>query len=876
MSGEKFRLKFLSDSFGTVDIDEPIGFSDISFDVRQKEKGYGRDIFFNDGESQMEFTHTRNHYLDKLLYYNHFFGFEAKVQLEIEFLSGEIVIMDLDFYSADTDDLEYFRCKCIEVSDVQIVKRRTSVKVDLFSDKDIDGNPIDPVEFQQILLKPKAIRQVSEWSQVPFNNQALVASGATTTKYFYANPCANIIRSEIEDTLSWFEIKSNSNANFFMIEAQNNLDNITVKVEDMNVNFNVLIGGVGDGYCDYKLVLKYGSSLATANTHVFLSAFRNDGQSFSYNSAIDGNFTFNIPTLTRSDKIWLYHQFIVRQSSDIPGGVIQTTANITNMKVTVSANAKAYHSVTSGVRLIDAVRQVVKSISGKDVNAPALDGGTLYNDTFLFNGNLLRGLTDKPFYLSLEDLEKSLSTEINGDFETGADVFFGREDEFYNPAEIWFFDNTQFSEFSKKTNERFAINEFNFKYDKFQSEKENEKDGTVEIIHGQSKMTLFNKMVENKRDISVNWVRDALMIENSRLKSIEVTTNTSTQDDDTLFAIDTILNEVDSIFTETAKLFHEYNQTTEVLYLRSEKEPNFKTLGIAVNDVVKIFSPDPNAGVYYVYEIFENSLGLKTDPGSISISDPWSTLPGVPTVNNNGERLTTFEYTLEIEDYPIRNRTDEEFSNIGGIVGSNDFSNLRFSLKRNIETNYNSYLATSNIFWKETPIKTTYYKNNRDFTGTYNDLTTTEGSDYLPSNPILSPWIYENAIFANVDFEDFITIRNSLKVIRGFVRCIDKTNNVIKLYPKRMSYDNLSKELNIMGEAKFEPTQMTINDTTGVIIINEETTVYQLDYKIENDKLYVYDMNRQLLYNGVFWNMVSINGGFADSITELDELMKLL
>jgi len=59
-----------------------------------------------------------------------------------------------------------------------------------------------------------------------------------------------------------------------------------------------------------------------------------------------------------------------------------------------------------------------------------------------------------------------------------------------------------------------------------------------------------NKMVENKKDISIEWVRDSFLIETNRRKSLEVSSDTSSQDDNTLFVIDTLNTPSDVTYSE--------------------------------------------------------------------------------------------------------------------------------------------------------------------------------------------------------------------------------------------------------------------------------------------------------------------------------------
>ena len=162
--------------------------------------------------------------------------------------------------------------------------------------------------------------------------------------------------------------------------------------------------------------------------------------------------------------------------------------------------------------------------------------------------------------------------------------------------------------------------------------------------------------------------------------------------------------------------------------------------------------------------------------------------------------MTGFQYDIPITNVPLVNRTIEEISNIGNITSPETCHNLRYSVKRNIETYFQSYLATCNQYWENKPITTTWYKNNKDFQCTYNDIETKEGADFIPQGQILTPFIYENVIFANVQLEEFFDLQNKLRKDRGFIRTIDKNEIVIKLFPVTMSYEVMSKELTIKGE----------------------------------------------------------------------------
>lgn len=830
--GELFYLNFKSDGFGKVEINEPIGYASCDFQLQQKDKGYARDISFSGGENNFEFVDYRDHNLGQLLYYAHYFGFESKVELVIQIAGIENIIGELDFATAITDDLTYFRCKVIQLSDFQIIKRRKSIKVDLLSNRDIDGNVIEPLIPSNMLLLSKPVVQKSEWKN---NNQiGIINSSFPAIAY---NPCQTLVSYGIEDSFTFY-----SDARFYLSNDQTNRDNfklITTKNTLKNLNIN-LKGVKMQTSSSSELFLYYEDKKITLKKIV-----PSDGY-------FEGDINYNIPFIDRNKDLSILFRVIGNNTVDIKS-------------IEITAESISYNSITPSLRLIDVMNQVVKSISGLGAIAPEFANGGRFFDNRLFNGNFLRNITDKPFSVSLEDLEKSI-TEMNADYEIQSDgrVFFGTEDVFYRPVECGFFDNTQFSGMNKTFNPRFAVNEFKYGYRNFQSLKENEEPNSADTIHGESRWVLFNKMVENKKEVVIEWVRDAFLIESNRRKSLEITEVTASQDDDTLFCIDTIDTTENMSFDESTQLQHTYDVNTFNLLLRNDGQLNFIVLGIKSGTNFTIKAPDANAGNYTVFSVSNNEISL-TKVGTFVIS-----------ANGNGVRLTSYTYRLNASEIPFTNYTNQNFSLITNLNTPDSYSNLRYSVRRNINSFWQKYLATCNLYHKEKNVLNTWYKNNGECTTVYLGDTVTEKSDLLPKDPILSPFLYNDIVFANVELEEFIALQNAIRSDRGFIRTIDNNDRVIKIYPVTMKWEVLSKELTIKAEEKHEPKTMEINTANGYILINNETRVLTLNYDITENKVSIYDSNRQRLYNSIFWNNISINGSLSDTIEILKERLDLL
>jgi hypothetical protein len=877
--GELFYLDFKNDNSGEVQIDEPIGYADMDFNLQQKDKAYGRDISFSGGEAQFNFVNYRNHYLDKLLYFNHFYGFESKVDLIIRQDGYDDVVAELDFATAVTDDFEYIKCKVIQQSSLQIVKRRKSVKVDLFSNKDVDGNPITPLNTEDMLLLSKPVFQKSVWEQsephsLEGNNRLEVGRQGRT---YVINPAVNVTQSGIDGTRNPFEIRSDNFANMQYLEATANLKKITIKLN----GFSCLLKPDGDnggkGAINFSLFIAWGAEVDDYRVKLLGVSLKQNSADYS----IQRNYILPIEVLNRGDKLWIGCIVEMKRSSSI--GKIECEGNISIKSIEITAESSAYNSITPSFRLIDVMKQVVKSTSGLEVVAPRFDIGGEFYDNRLFNGNFLRNSllntdgTRKPFYISLEDIEKSI-IEMNADHEINndGDVFFGTEQDFYTNTEIGFFDNTQFSEMNKIFNPRFTVNEFSYKYKNYQALKENEEVNSADNVHGESKYVFTNKMVENKKEITIEWIRDAFLIESNRRKAISVSQDTASQDDDTLFAIDTVATQGDVSFTEVSFLQHAFDLSANRLTLRSNGDVNFNSLGISPGSVVTISAPDKNAGNYAVQPNAKSAGSLVDDIVASSSLLLMRLSSGSIGTNNNGERNTKYTYTLDDALVPFTNYTSQGFSSIANLNASNNYSNLRYSIRRNIHNYYQPYLATCNLYHKDATIKNAWYKNNGECITAYNDITLKENEEFVPLNPILSPFMYDNIVFANVEFTDFIALQSAVRSDRGYIRTIDNNDRVIKIYPVTMKYEILSKELTIKAEEKYEPNTMTISTVNKFILINNETYVQEIDWELRDNKVFIYDKRRQLLYNGVFFNNVAINGSRTEDVAQFVRRMNLL
>jgi hypothetical protein len=843
MAKEKFYLDFISDGYGKVQIDEPIGYGNTFFELKQKDKGYGRDISFAGGEENFEFNYYREHYIDKVLYYNHKFGFEAKVNLIIEVLGIENIVGELDFATATTDDFQYFKCKVIQDADYQIINRRRETKVDLMSAVNIDGDAIDPIVPKNMLLLNKPIYQVSEWNiPTPYNR---------FDRFFnaYQAILRNILKSDVSDTFS----NTAERYGRFDLDPSITLTNNAKRVSLKITNLNFEIQGNDDDK-NFKLVCFYGRDLDVAKEEVLLD----NGWAKSFYINYSGEFV--IGDLKRGDSIWVY--LLIQKDGNVDN---KLNFNLISCDAKISITSYAYNSVTPTFRLIDVMRQVIKSISGLDVYATRFDMDGEFNDNLLFNGNFLRNITSNGFKISLKDIDDSLM-ELNCDYEIAHDgrIFFGSEKDFYTDTECGFFDNTQFSEMNKTANPRFTVNEFWYTYKRFQSLKEKEEINSADVIHGESKMTFFNKRVENKKEISVEWCRDAFLIEENRRKSLEISNSTASQNDDDVFIIDSINTTEDREFNEVTELQHTFISITQ-LSLKTKGDVNFVSMGMTIGGIFNIKAPDNNTREYTIYEVSNSEIKLTKNSGADL------------GASSDGIRSTSYSYILDKDFIPFTNYTNQGITAFN-LQANESYSNLRYSIGRNIFNYWKEYIATCNLYWKDKEVINSWYKNNPTCTTVYQGKTIIEAEPFNTSliKPILSPFLYNQLIFANVEFEDYVELIKQIRTRRGFIRFIDNNKKVIRVYPIDIKWGVEKKELTIKGEEKYEPTYMTIDTSNLFTLINNETRIMNITWDIVDDKLTLYDSNRFRLYNPVWWNEVSINGAKPISVAQLKEWLKLI
>lgn len=773
LENTKFFLEFEigvdTGNYDRREISEPIGWDACEFNLVQDTGRYGRDVSFVDNSIEFSpkvFVRGLTHQWDRLISTYNSRGYEANVRFVLEIENVVYVLGKLDFETAETDGFEYFKCVIIQDTLQSILKKRGDVKIDLLSTIDVDGAEITPVTQTPILTKALPLLQSSTW-ELP--EQREVSAG---TPPVFFNPAVQILTSNIENTYSPWSGFIQTNLpdselleDFRIIEAANNITNGTL---------NITGAWTDNGIIAMDLRIRKGISIAESTTIYDENMLLTDP---------DFELTLENIQLNRGENLYLYFA-----SETITAGSTIFTA----LNVSFDVISTSIPSVTNGIRLLDAVKQVVKSISGANIDSPILeDGGELYNQ-FIFKGFGLRQFEDVPFELSFKDLLDWMP-ECNLDYEIQPDgtVYIDRYETFYKDVECGSFEMQPNDSYNETFYDRYTVNRFKFGYSKYEKG-ENEPQGNALLgVHTEQEWITRNKGVENALEVSVAFIRDAYLIEKTRKESIVVTENSPTLNDNDTFIIDCLAGTEEQ--SETLPLNHS-PQGGLLLDLFNNGDFNFKLLGLIVTSPVLITGE--NAGTYQVTAIEETKLSLSRN----SSPDP----------SFSGVTLTGITWNPQVN---FKMRTDEGIGviqnvNTGAFVDG--FANLIFNPRRNLLRYYARQIQTFVRYYPNTTIRNTLCVNNSPIFVSFTEpigsgaYSGTQFADILTAT--LPPALVRPTkvmVTVPATFSQFWDMVEAIQEDRGWVKIKTHTGEK-KIFLTSSSYNWKEFLLTLEGEEKNE------------------------------------------------------------------------
>lgn len=884
----KFYLNFKNtDSFGRLQITEPVGFDGASFVIEQESKRYGRDAYkineeinltfykgnFEPSEMQQLPNGTVSYHLtqgyDWLKEVIDEFGFEADVDFEIE-LNGVLFIpSNLDFQTCETDGFTYLSCKAVQEQSKQLIKRRADIETNIFSDEDLDGTPVTPATTENILVKAKPVVQKSKWNSFnSVNNIELISAGTgSQSRTYIINYCSNVIDYGIENTLSFFTPNDYYFAtgspqpsgidNIRYIEALNDLSEVKI---DVNFNFSGNFNNTNS-----KIIIKhyyYVGETFNYNSRILIDQFTQqkfnitDPSEFEYN----GGLTVENINIPRNNLLWYWVEFVIEKVDGLFGPPsLSATLNYTTHELDIIATSTAIDTVVKGVRYIDVIKANLKRINGYDVFAPRYDVGGEYYDQFAFTGNLIKQRDDVAFSVKFKDLMEDLQ-ELNADYQITDKLYIGQYLDYYPNKEIGVFLTAPDDSFKFSFNERYAINEFSFKYQTY--EQDDSEENTTDAIHTDTQWLLSNLQVENSKEINIKYIRDAFKLEKTRKDASKDTTSTS--DDDKMFLLDVVRLAPSSRGGFSALMTHNVNDDGQVQLLKDANLPSWAVLGFGVGSQFFI-NTDDNNGEYEVAKI-ENTI-ITLNPINPS------------TQSFTGESYTEVEYPYT--NVAWVNRTNEGLVFSENLLNAENYANLKYSIKRNLQT-WKPYIDTALMYKPNGTFKNTYFKDNGDAITRFDWETTNIQEDATITkdeltNKVITARLYETRLVA--PYNDMVNVINAIDTVNadntigGFIRCIDNNGKVIKLYPQKLDYVPSTNELTLTGEERYEGDGVNIVITNDIVTINE--VGYDINelsspfYEVEGDYLKIYDVNKLPVINPTKYMYVTVNGQTFDSSSDL-------
>lgn len=869
---EVFKINFKSDGSGVFETNEPINYNEVDFNLNQQEGRYGRDLDFSGGEVDFDFTqHQHSEIYDRLVRYYKEYGFEADAELIIEKGSYNIT-GSIDFKSMEWKADNTFSCMVVSNTNDFLIKNRSNIEVDLFSDKNIDGETITPAPSMDVLIKAKPLRQTSVWENNIGEKSVSAASydfGRVLDTYF--NFSSNATKFEIEDSLYFTaqqKIVSEAQAggiylmrNFELINSKTTLNNVKVKFEFNGSTYDHAPQMVTSN--SQKLYVEFYTGVKPVDDNIYAwNALRREPPYLLVD--IDNQPTTTVPLedfeislgLIRTGEslfVAFHNVFGANEATNF-----QTyNVNYKNIKITVYAESVSYDTKTPAVRLDHAVQQVVKSMNGATVEFPLTTAGNLLRNTYLFSGNMFRGFQDKPFNISFDNI-KDWFKELNLDYEVLANgnVYIDTYEAFYPENEVMCIKNIQYDDYTENFNLDYCINKFTFKYEKYQSKKDTKIEGTIDNVHGEAEFSLVSKKANEEKVIEIPFARDPYLIEETKRNTLKETTTTATNDDDTVFIVDCKqLSDSDRDRTISTNLLHEVydDEVGPVLKLSNDGSFRFDLLGVYLASIDNV---PGNNGDYTVIEITANDILLRP-------------LSFTPTFK--GQAYTIFNYYLDPFILWQNKTLDPDVYEAENLFSPYSFSNIDFTIKSNIQRSWLRWLAAANMYNLNKPfseIKLSKYINNKDLKITRKSdsvIVLDEGANITTAgiDPIIDTIIVNCTLI--VTFEQFVEITSKMRSSeRGYLRIFDTENNVLLIYPKTLTLtylDDFAFNLRVTGERKYMYGKINVVkgstlSLNGVLIDNYDVGTAARPF------VTFYDSDELAIYSTLNYQNISINGVF--------------
>jgi hypothetical protein len=883
MAKYKYYLVFKNDNV-TLEIEEPFMFDAFSHSIERKKNGWAIDVHLFAENSELLFTNSAfskttqfedidgtillnlSHGLKRIIDAYETYGPDAIIEFQIFFNDTLFTSCDLDLDEVDTDLLTFFKCGCIENNIRSKFKlREDDVVIDIYADKDLDGNSITPLAPLKVLLKSKPIQALSKWikTDIPYAG----APGGVTNKfpagsgYTYFNFAKNPILFGINDSLipSPF-VNSNPYNDTYdgtmkIIDAKSTKTNLHIKAtQDMTVThkWNGREGYIDSSGLNLIARVSYGTGFSD-NTMYILWSVTFTGR-ITQSTVVPSVIDFDLPIPLREGEfltLWWQHDYTdstTALTSDYSAidNYSHIICNDTQFEIT--ANETTINSVIQGIRWIDLLKKSSEIISGLPVDAPRLDVGGEYYNTICVNGAGIRNIDSIPFNIKTKDaFETGMMVAL--DYQINEDVVrVGLYEDFFSDRLLRSFNIKPDNKFRWNTNKDYRIKTFDYLFRNYEQDRQEQ--STLDAVHTQMQKLLPNPKTKATKKVQIEQILDVYKIDSLRRLGIDTETKDSSLSDDTTLAFISV-TELPGSHLETHTGNFYINVTVGGIKIVST---NFRwdKIGLGLTSSFEILTGQ-NAGTYSITLIESSVLTLTAIvvPSRVTVSE-----------------IITFRYSLV--GVSLISRTNEGFSNISGVISPNNYGNLIFSIQRNIISGWLPFLATCTMRMLGKIIPVSLFINNRNLI----TQLTTEANEVVDTADINTDTIaplkkitdreFSVDIFLDnpTDIEDIfneVTERNADGTIGGYFDFKTPNNKVVKGYAKKLDY--------IVKENKIEADclEKYDDDYYNILLINR--TSYSR-YEIFGIYVTLYDNEGIEIFSSKRFNKIKIENIVYNNLFE--------
>lgn len=855
---------------GRIEISEPFKFDGSTFEIKREKGRHSRDVMIANQDIELELQREHfelldvdqvlpdgtifnlaSHGFDYLLNEINTRGWEMSVEYIINYNGTDFTTGEIDGLTYKVSDNE-ISFKVTQNTLHSYIKKNDSVKIDAFSDKSISGLPITPCTTHDIFLKAKPLLEQSKWNQGVFER-----TSPNINYFLFPAPYLNsygIKDSYVPFERLYFYPGGSAQVDLYdlrCLNAKTNLINLKVKVK---IKASIIYTNIGsDASIGTRLLLGAvkGSQSFLENTPFpfYTSPPLLDCNFATPTPTIDDTIEFDIDALDNGDSLVVYLFYIKRNILDT--STYKLDIELCEMEIT--ATSTAISTIVKGIRLYDLLRHQAHSYDTTLNDLGVFNSSSEYWNNFVFNGRMLGNLSNQAFNNEFKDTYSSVCDEAFADYQidnSGITIDFINN--YYKDTEIANFTELPSNEYNYTANSDYSINLFNVKFKKSSSDRTGNEVDTNDDVHTSLQLKMPSKKADAVYNLEFNHIRSAQLIEEQRRKGNQSDGKTRTlENDENLFILDCVELAPNTENTFTQFLRYRVLDATDALEIVSNGTFVWTNLGMQVGQTISVsFTGLPSGTTFIITALEDFTIRL-------------SYVNNFPTSDSDGETSITFDYILQGVLYT--NRTNQGFTNINGVANPDNYSNLKYSLKR-ITNKWLKFINTAGQYLIGKEANVTEIKINNELvtrmTGESADVI-----DFAPipitENRILNGRVFSAKVFC--DFDTANELFTEVRDLKGYVRIILNSGNIVKGFIKDARYTWRSQELILTLEEKQDN------------LITELNTLNIFNYNIVNNFVNLYDANNNLLLNPKEYQFLSINGIVYDNVDDFtNNLIPLL